>query len=220
MGVDADITAAHKAGVGMLCGGHIDFLRIALEDIKNVFVEGFLLVNAHRTGKPGIIDLLCSLDFFNQRGKVSFDDFEKCIILLLIHAFFKLVQHEVVFFSLFVTGGVGHGLQGVVYGFFKPGTEHAVITLLLGFVPPCPGIETVLVCLYKEFGWNGFFGNRIAYVLVGYHNVFDGSGYITPGFVLKNVFPNAQLDTGLTINYTREKIDFTLGTKLTLSIGY
>ena len=72
----------------------------------------------------------------------------------------------------------------------------------------------------EEFGWNGFFGNRIAYVLVGYHNVFDGSGYITPGFVLKNVFPNAQLDTGLTINYTREKIDFTLGTKLTLSIGY
>lgn len=72
----------------------------------------------------------------------------------------------------------------------------------------------------EQFGWNGFWGNRIAIAFVGYHNITAGTGYVTPGFVLKNVFPSANLNTGLTVDYTPQGVAFTLGTKLTLSVDY
>lgn len=72
----------------------------------------------------------------------------------------------------------------------------------------------------EELGWNKLFGNHIALALAGYHNVTGKTGYVTPGFVLKNYFPNANLNTGLTINYGPGSVNFVLGTKLTLSLDY
>lgn len=72
----------------------------------------------------------------------------------------------------------------------------------------------------EELGWNKLLGNHLALAFAGYHNILNKSGYVTPGFVVKNWLPNANLNTGLTINYTKDSVDFVLGTKLTLSLDY
>jgi len=72
----------------------------------------------------------------------------------------------------------------------------------------------------EELGWNKLCNNKLALALAGYHNITAGTGYITPGFVVKNVFPNANLNTGLTIKYAPDSVNFVLGTKLTLSLDY
>ena len=74
--------------------------------------------------------------------------------------------------------------------------------------------------LGEELGWNKLLGNHLGIGLSGYHNIFGKSGYITPAFVIKNYFPNANLNTGLTINYGPQNINFVLGTTLSLSLDY
>lgn len=71
----------------------------------------------------------------------------------------------------------------------------------------------------EQWGWNGLFNNKIALVLAGYHDLTNKKGYITPGFVLKNTFPHANLNTGITVNYGTD-INCTLGTKLSIALDY
>jgi len=72
----------------------------------------------------------------------------------------------------------------------------------------------------EELGWNKLMNNHLALALSGYHNITGKSGYITPGFVIKNYFPNANLNTGFTFNYSPSGNSCLLGTKLTLSLDY
>jgi len=69
--------------------------------------------------------------------------------------------------------------------------------------------------------------NKLALAVVWNHCITSEVGYVTPGFVITNVFPSANLDTGVNIHYNEDKNDSTkprlyptVGIKLILKIDY
>lgn len=74
--------------------------------------------------------------------------------------------------------------------------------------------------LKEQFGWNKLCNNRLALAFDGSHNFNAKTGSVTLGAVVKNVFPSANLQNGLTMNYAPAGLDFTIGTKFSLSLDY
>lgn len=87
--------------------------------------------------------------------------------------------------------------------------------------------DTVTQKIGATAGLSKLCNNKLALAVTWNHNLSAKTGDVTPGFIITNVFPSANLDTGVKFSYganaadsSKPWLDVSAGIKLVLSVNY